>query len=91
MPVYNGQKFISEAIESILEQTFTNFELIISDNASTDDTQRICEIFTKVDSRVHYYRYHSNMGAAANYNRVVELASGEFFKWAAHDDQCAPE
>ena len=90
MPVYNGQNFIAEAIESILEQTYTDFELIISDNASNDDTQHICELYARRDSRIVYYRNESNLGAAANFNRLIALASGKYFKWAAHDDICAP-
>lgn len=91
MPVFNGEDYISEAIESILSQTFSDFELIISDNASTDGTQAICEYYAERDSRIRYYRSAQNLGAAANYNFVFERASGSYFKWAAHDDMLAPE
>lgn len=91
MPVYNGEPFLREAIESILDQTFKNFELIISDNASTDGTEKICREYAAKDSRIHYYRNEENRGAAWNYNRVVALSRGKYFKWAAHDDKCAPE
>lgn len=91
MPVFNGENYLEEALDSILAQTFSNFELIISDNASTDRTREICRAYAARDPRVRYYRNATNLGAAKNYNRVVELASGEYFKWAAHDDLCAPE
>jgi glycosyltransferase involved in cell wall biosynthesis len=91
LPVYNGERYIGEAVESILSQTFEDFELIISDNASTDQTQRICEEYARGDRRVRYYRNEVNLGAGKNYNRVFELSSGEYFKWASHDDVCVPE
>ena len=89
--VYNGERFISDAIESLLGQTFTDFELIISDNASTDRTGEICQRYVRQDRRVRYYRNHKNMGAGWNIRRVVELASGKYFKWAACDDRCEPQ
>jgi glycosyltransferase involved in cell wall biosynthesis len=91
LPVYNGERYVKDAIQSILGQTFTDFELIISDNASTDDTERICREFAEQDPRIRYDRNHRNLGAAANYNRVFALSAGKYFKWAAHDDVCAPE
>jgi glycosyltransferase involved in cell wall biosynthesis len=91
MPVFNGEKFIEAAIDSILNQTFTNFNLIISDNASTDRTQAICLNYASKDARVHYYRNEKNLGGPKNYNRVFELSSGEYFKWAAYDDVLAPD
>jgi glycosyltransferase involved in cell wall biosynthesis len=90
LPVYNGERYIKDAIQSILRQTFTDFELIISDNASTDDTERICRGFAEQDRRIRYDRNPHNLGAAANYNRVFALSTGKYFKWAAHDDVCAP-
>jgi glycosyltransferase involved in cell wall biosynthesis len=90
LPVYNGQKYIGQAIESILAQTYRDFELVISDNASTDGTQEICREYLK-DPRVRYYRSKKNNGGAWNWNRVFELSSGLYFKWAAHDDTHAPE
>ncbi len=91
MPVYNGANFITEALDSILSQTFENFELIISDNASTDETEKICREYAARDSRIRYYRSEQNLGAAWNFNRVFELSSGKYFKWAAHDDLLAPD
>jgi glycosyltransferase involved in cell wall biosynthesis len=90
MPVYNGARFVAASIESILLQTFRDFELIISDNASTDATEAICREYAKRDGRIRYYRSEQNRGAAWNNNRVVELARGEYFKWQAHDDYCDP-
>lgn len=91
MPVYNGEEYLGEAIESLLTQTFSDFELIISDNASTDRTADICRAYAARDPRVRYVRNGTNLGAARNYNQVVELARGKYFKWASHDDVCAPQ
>ncbi len=90
LPVYNGSNYIEVAIESILCQTLTDFELIITDNASTDGTESICRRFAARDRRIRYYRNDSNLGAGANFNRCFELATGKYFKWAAHDDLLAP-
>ncbi len=90
LPVYNGENFLAEAIDSILAQTFKDFELIISDNASTDRTEEICRDYAAKDSRIYYYRNDNNLGAVANYNLVFEKSSGRYFKWAAHDDIIAP-
>lgn len=90
VPVYNGEDFLREALDSLLTQTYENFEVLISDNASTDNTEQICREYVEKDRRVHYVRNAENIGPARNYNRVFELAKGEYFKWAAHDDICAP-
>jgi glycosyltransferase involved in cell wall biosynthesis len=90
IPVYNGERFIAQAIDSILSQTFQDFELIISDNGSTDATEQICRQYAAKDPRVRYYRAEQNRGAAWNHNRVVGLASASYFKWQCHDDYCAP-
>lgn len=91
MPVFNGEKYLRNAVDSIRAQTFQDFELIISDNASTDHTQQICLDYAAKDSRIHYYRNKNNLGAPKNYNRTFELSSGEYFKWAAFDDLFAPK
>jgi glycosyltransferase involved in cell wall biosynthesis len=91
MPVYNGEQYLREALDSILAQTFTDFELIISDNASTDNTEAICREYADRDKRIRYYRNSENIGAARNYNRTFELSTGKYFKWAAHDDLIASE
>ena len=90
MPVYNGERFLEEALNSILGQEFGDFELIISDNASCDGTEEICRAFAAGDGRVRYHRSKTNRGAAWNYNRAFDLSAGKYFKWAAHDDVCAP-
>lgn len=90
MPVYNGEAFLASAVESILTQTLPDFELIISDNASTDGTESICRDFAARDPRIRYYRNDINLGAAQNFNRVFELSSAEYFKWATSDDVSEP-
>lgn len=90
MPVYNGEPYIGIAIESILNQTFEDFELIISDNASTDQTEAICRDFAARDDRIVYSRNEENIGAARNYNRLVDMASAEYFRWSNADDLLAP-
>jgi len=90
LPVYNGENYLSAALDSILKQTFADFELIISDNASTDITQEICQRYAGQDERIIYTRTKINIGAAKNYNLLLEYAKGEFFKWAAHDDLIDP-
>jgi glycosyltransferase involved in cell wall biosynthesis len=88
MPVYNGAKWIQEAIEYLLNQSFTDFELIISDNASTDETADICRSFAERDSRVRYYRHNSNIGVSRNYDYVFQLSTTPYFKWASCNDIC---
>lgn len=91
MPVYNGAKYIREALDSLLAQTFSDFELIISDNASTDATQSICEEYAHRDPRVRYVRQVENKGAIANFRFVLECATAELFMWAAYDDLWAAD
>jgi glycosyltransferase involved in cell wall biosynthesis len=90
LPVCNGQNYLGDAIGSILAQDFTDFELIISDNASTDATQDIARGFAARDSRVRYHRNPKNLGPEANFNKAFQLARGRYFKWAAHDDLVEP-
>lgn len=90
LPVYNGEVYLKEAIDSILAQTFKDFELIISDNASTDSTDEICRSYAAKDKRIQYYRNERNLGAAENFNKVFMLSSGEYFKWITYDDVSAP-
>jgi Flp pilus assembly protein TadD/glycosyltransferase involved in cell wall biosynthesis len=89
--VYNGERYLEDALHSILNQTFRDFELIISDNASTDRTGGISQDYARRDSRIRYYRCEKNMGAGWNARRVCELATGKYFKWAAADDMLEPE
>lgn len=86
LPVYNGEKYVAESIEALLGQSFTDFELIISDNASTDGTGDISRHYEQEDSRVRYFRQPQNIGLAPNHNFVAEQARGELFKWASNDD-----
>lgn len=90
LPIYNGQNYLARTMDSILAQTFRDFEIVIADNASTDRTEDICREYAAHDARVRYYRNETNVGASANYNRVFELGQGDYFKWAAHDDLLAP-
>jgi len=86
MPVYNGERFISKALDSLLGQTFSDFELIISDNASTDGTAEICRDYERRDSRIRYIRQSKNKGALFNFKFVLSRAVGPYFMWAAVDD-----
>ncbi len=91
LPVYNGEEFLTETLDSLLAQTFSDFELVISDNASTDGTQAICEDYAERDPRIRYVRHPENRGAAWNFGEAFRLSRGEYFKWCTHDDLCLPE
>ncbi len=86
MAVYQAEKHIRQALDSLCVQTYTNFELIISDNASTDETSKICQEYANLDHRIKYVRQQTNLGAAGNFEFVLNAACGEYFMWAAHDD-----
>ncbi len=90
LPVYNGSPYLAGAIQSLLAQTYGDFELIISDNGSNDDTQEVCQQFAQQDRRVRYIRQPQNLGAIKNFNHVFEVSNSPYFKWAAHDDVCEP-
>ena len=91
IPVYNGEKFIRKCIESILQQTNRNFELIISDNASTDSSPEICKEFLNKDNRITFVRQNKNMGRLWNFHFLVKKAVGEYFVWVAVDTFLLPE
>jgi len=91
VPVYNGEKFLAQRFNSIFSQTFTDFEVIISDNASTDSTQKICEELARNDKRIHYIRQKKNMGFNNNINFLLNEAKTEYFVWAAVDDYWHPD
>ncbi len=91
LPVYNGENYVGQAIASVLAQSWQDFELIISDNASTDQTESICVAFAKADARIRYYRGDVNRGAAWNFNRVFHLSTGNYFRWLSHDDVLGTE
>jgi glycosyltransferase involved in cell wall biosynthesis len=86
MPVYNEGSYIGEALDSLLAQTFTDFELIIADNASTDNTRETCLAYAARHPRIQYIRHSDNHGSMANFQFVLDVARGEFFMWAAADD-----
>jgi glycosyltransferase involved in cell wall biosynthesis len=90
MPVYNADRFLAKALDSFITQTFTDFELLISDNASTDRTEAICREYARLDPRIRYFRNAKNMGAGWNLRRVYSLATGKYYKTAAHDDFLEP-
>ncbi len=91
LPVYKGENYLGEAIESLRRQSFGEFELIISDNASIDATEDIARAAAGEDRRIRYYRREVNAGGPANYNFVLAQAESDFFMWHAHDDLRAPE
>jgi glycosyltransferase involved in cell wall biosynthesis len=90
LPVFNGERFLGRALDSLLAQSFTDFEIILSDNASTDDTRSICGEYASKDVRIRYVRNDTNLGPLKNFNQVLELARGTYFMWAAYDDTWEP-
>ncbi len=90
LAVYNGERFLSKTLDSLLAQTFTEFEIIICDNCSNDGTEQICRSYAASDSRIQYHRNSTNIGAPRNFNLVTTFARGEYFKWSGADDLCAP-
>jgi len=90
MPVRNGEKYLEAALDSIRSQSFTDFEVLISDNASTDSTAQIAERVCRADSRFKLRHQPKNLGASGNYNYVFHHTSAPYFKWATHDDLLAP-
>lgn len=91
MPVFNAEAYIADALEALLSQSFADFEITISDNASTDHTEQICRDFARRDERIRYECQRENLGAIWNFNHVFARSRGQYFKWASHDDVCMPE
>lgn len=87
MPVFNDEKFLVKALNSLLSQTFADFELIISDDASSDGSAKICQEYAKADKRITYIRQPVNIGISANMRFLVSKASGTYFMWAGNDDK----
>ena len=90
MPVYNGERWMRRAIDSILAQTYRNLELVISDNTSIDATEKICRDYAERDSRVRYHRNPENVGLNNNYSLAFRRSAGKYFKWSSSNDFCAP-
>ena len=90
MPVYNGERFLRGSLDSLLTQDFEDFELIISDNASTDATPDICRDYASRDRRIRFHQNEKNIGVGPNHARVFELARAKYFKWTGHDVECLP-
>jgi glycosyltransferase involved in cell wall biosynthesis len=90
LPVYNGEDYLEEALAGLLAQTYTDFELVISDNASTDRTAEICQAYAARDPRIRYVRQPTNLGAVPNHNLLLALARGRYFKWVGADDIYLP-
>lgn len=86
LPVYNSEQYLQQSIDSLLNQSYQNIELLISDNDSQDATEAICNSYLQKDSRVKYKRNEKNIGGFRNHNQVVKMASGKYFMWAASDD-----
>lgn len=91
LPVYNRAKLLRASVDSLLDQSFKDFDLIITDNASTDETETVCREYAQRDRRIRYYRNPSNIGAPCNFNRTFELSRTKYFKWATSDDLCGPQ
>lgn len=91
IPVFNGERFVERAVRCFLEQDFDDLEVIVSDNASTDATLEICKNIAAGDPRLIVLTSEQNRGAAPNFNRLVDVAKGSYFKWAAHDDWCSQD
>ncbi|VBB05519.1 s-adenosyl-l-methionine-dependent methyltransferase [Lucifera butyrica] len=91
IPVYNGAQHIGMALDALLEQKHTNLEIIISDNQSTDETLEICRKYAAKDNRIKVFQNKENIGAVKNFNRVFQLAQGEYFMWHSHDDALDPQ
>jgi glycosyltransferase involved in cell wall biosynthesis len=90
LPVFNGERFLGETLDSIMAQTFRNFEVVIADNASTDQTEKICREYASKDPRIKYFRHDVNYGAASNFNFAFGKSSGSYFRWSSANDVFAP-
>jgi glycosyltransferase involved in cell wall biosynthesis len=90
IPTYNCEKFIGQSIDSLLGQTFGDFELVISDNASTDGTEEICRRYAAADKRIRYVRRTDNIGGPGNFRHVFSLCTAQYHKWSTADDYWHP-
>lgn len=90
LPVYNGEEFLEKALDSLLAQTFQDFEIVICDNASSDRTEEICRGYAERDGRIRYHRNENNIGSHGNFIRALELCTAPYFRWVPHDDAYEP-
>jgi len=90
LPVYNSERYVEKSLDSLLAQTYSDFILIINDNASTDRTPEICQKYAENDRRVRYYRNEKNIGNPRNFNRIFELTETRYLKWSTADDLWEP-
>src|SRR5215831_6668002 len=90
LPVYDSERYVRQSLDSLLAQTYSDFVLVICDNASNDSTGEICRQYAAADSRVRYYRNETNIGNPGNFNRVASLTSTKYLKWSTADDFWAP-
>lgn len=88
LPVYNGEAYLADTLDCLLSQSYTNIEVVVSDNASSDSTETIANEYVRKDQRVVYYKNRKNVGVAKNYNMAFERSTGKYFKWAAMGDIC---
>ena len=91
LPVFNAERYLPQSLEALLGQTFTDFELLVSDNGSADGTEAICRSYAASDGRIRYFRHDLNRGSVFNHNFVLEQARGHYFRWQSHDDLVEPE
>ncbi len=91
LPVYNGERFLRESIESVCSQTYKNWELIIVDDCSSDMTPEICKEYAEKDQRIKYYRNEKNLKLPGNLNRGFQLTSGNYLTWTSDDNKYRPE
>src|SRR6202035_905844 len=87
MPVFNGDNYLAETLDSILAQTYQSFDVVISDNGSTDGTEKVCREYAAKDPRIQYHRSEVNLGVSRNFKRTVGISSGDYFMFLAHDDK----
>jgi glycosyltransferase involved in cell wall biosynthesis len=86
LPVYNSERYLRQSLDSLLAQTYSDFVLVISDNASTDGTAQICQDYAAADPRIEYSRNETNIGNPRNFNKVFEMTKTRYLKWSTADD-----
>lgn len=90
LPVFNSERYVRQSLDALLGQTFSDFDLIISDNASTDATGEICRSYAAADNRIRYYRNSVNIGNPRNFNKIASMTTARYLKWSSSDDISAP-